>query len=384
MNILRYEPFFDRVLFSYQGELYLTDEKIEPSLQTNLVINKDNPLNGLSAPTRLQIQFTNRCNLACSHCYVSSGKTLPNELSDEAIFDLLAQASKLGILQIEWSGGEPFSRKGLMEMVKIARKYGFEQKLLTNGVAIGRGICEPRKLWKEFCEIQISINSIGDGFNAFVGKNHWLDVSRAVDLLLKFKPKHKKLLLTTTIDRSNIAFLPVIYEYMSGKDVNWRIARQVHNGRSSITEEESDKLLFDSWTILQGLRNQKSKAKILHPFDKITDLNSVWPLEWQTEPGARWFMYINALGNGYPFPYFDGIAELYGGNVLKNSLAQIWKSEAFNYYRSITRRGTKCRNCQLVCQMWSRPFNYFRQRNLSEDPIEHPNCPLLVKQIERR
>ncbi len=376
MNIFRYEPFFDKTLFSYRGEIYVTDEKIDPSLSVNYVTHKDNPSNGLSAPTRLQIQYTNRCNLQCEHCYVSSGKALPNELSDEMIHEILLQASQMGILQIEWSGGEPFSRKGLMDMVKVAGQYGFEQKLLTNGVAIGKSICDYKKLWRFFCEIQISIDNIGDQFNSFVGKNHWCDVDEAVQQLLIHKPKNRRLSLTTTLDQKNIEYLPVIYQYVSQKNVSWKIARQVRNGRSVVAEEQNDELLFESWRMLQSLRGQKSKAKILHPFDKTFGLKSIWPIEWQTEPGARWFMYVSASGDSYPSPYFDGVEEFNGGNVTVDTLEQIWRSKAFDKYRGVTRKKTKCADCSLICQMWSRPFSYFKRRDLFENPIPHPNCSL--------
>jgi MoaA/NifB/PqqE/SkfB family radical SAM enzyme len=298
-------------------------------------------------------------------------------MSDENIRDLLLKAAHFGILQIEWSGGEVFTRKGFMEMVAFAGKCGFEQNVLTNGVAIGKGVVDPKLLWKHFYAIQISVDSVGDGFNKFVGKNHWEDVSRGIELLLMKKPKSRSLSLTTTLDQSNISSLADIYEYVKDKDVTWKIARQVSNGRSVLTEDGSDELLLRSYQDLSALRtNHSSKAQILHPFDKDLGSDSIWPVEWETEPGARWFLYVSCNGDVYPFPYYDGIKEFYGGNVLNDTLFAIWNSTQFNWYRSVTREGTSCSGCKLVCQMWSRPFNYFRNRDLFGNPILHPNCPV--------
>jgi len=376
MEILRHEPFFGQTLFSYYGELYLSDERVENSKTTRFIEHKTCPSNGLSAPTRLQIQFTNRCNLQCPHCYVSSGKPMPGEMTDDQIKALLISAVDFGILQIEWSGGEVFTRRGFLDMVKFARECGFEQNLLTNGVAIGKGVCSPKDLWKYFYAIQISIDNVGEKFNSFVGKNHWQYVSEAVEVLLKNKPKDCHLSLTTTLDKSNIGSLGDIFSFTSDKEVNWKIARQVHNGRSMLVENDSDQLLFSSWERLKLLREKPTRAKIVHPFDK-EESESLWPVEWQTEPGARWFMYVGASGDSYPFPYYDGIKEFHGGNVLQYDLSTIWNSESFDRYRSVTREKTRCNGCNSVCQMWPRPFNYFKNRDLFEDPINHPNCSKL-------
>lgn len=376
-ELFRYEPFMNSYIFSHHGTIHAVDELDQAAGEDVVIVRPTERIeNGLTVPVQVQIQFTNRCNLACPHCYVSSGKPLNNEMSDVQIFDLLNKIRDWGVLQVEWSGGEPFTRRGLLQFAKTANEIGFEQKLLTNGIATGKvpGLAE--ELWQYFYSVQISMDGFSENFDKWVGKGTWNLLTSAIDKLSKLKPKWAELSVTTTLNPANLCDLVPIAGFLDGKVTAWKLARQVLNGRSSITDLESDQTLFRSWDIINKIRKSCNNLVIIHPFDK-DDLNcSLWPIEWHTEPGARWFMYVSANGDCYPFPYYDNKIEFRAGNWLRLELSEVWSSPEFNQFRSVTRATTGCSGCQKVCQLWSRAFNYFRYYNLHEVPIAHPGCPL--------
>lgn len=164
-DLIRYEPFFEKYLFSHQGDLYLVDGPIEPEEGSLIVTRDTHPHNGLSVPTKVQIQVTNRCNLKCPHCYVASGAPLAEELSDSEIQSFLQECQRAGVLQIQWSGGDPFIRKDFLTLVQYAYSLGFEQDILTNGVALGRNSDLAQELWKYVQAVQVSMDGYGENFN---------------------------------------------------------------------------------------------------------------------------------------------------------------------------------------------------------------------------
>jgi radical SAM protein with 4Fe4S-binding SPASM domain len=93
----------------------------------------------------VQWHLTERCNLRCSHCYQTGGKIAELSLAEirevlDEIVDMLAAWSKA--YQVEFSpsfnvtGGEPFLRHDLFEILHDMRSRGFATYLLTNGTLI--------------------------------------------------------------------------------------------------------------------------------------------------------------------------------------------------------------------------------------------------------
>ena len=137
-------------------------------------------------------------------------------------------------------------------------------------------------------------------------------------------------------------------------------------------------MLIVSYNLLQRMRerNVKLPSRVLHPFDKGEqgEEEAILPVEWITEPAARTFLYVSANGNVYPFPYYDGYVEWMSGSIRESSLITLWNSEPFTRMRDVTRERTGCSGCKKICRLWSRWFNYGRNRNLCEPPIDHPTC----------
>lgn len=376
-DLIRFEPYYDSYIFSQNGKIYIIKELPDGDLSNCFIVNRVDkviPYNGLTSPIKVQIQYTNRCNLKCPHCYVNSGMALSDEMKEEDIKTLLLELRDFGVLQIEWSGGEVFTRKNFLDMVIFARDLGFEQSVLTNGYAISKLSIEPSYLWKLFTSIQISINGFNKNFNKWVGKNIWDYVKLSVDNLYISKPVNSLLSITTTLDERNLEDLSLIAEWIDNKDIIWKLGKQILNGRSTLEEEKASELLYLSYGEILKLRS-KFNLNLIHPYDKSEPINNLLPLEWNTEIGARWFMYIKANGDVYPFPYWDGRTEFIAGNVLRDSLDSIWYSNAFNFYRSASREKTKCIKCKLICQMWAKSFSSF-DGDLFKIPKAHPNCPI--------
>jgi len=84
-----------------------------------------------SAPYRLDLALTYRCNNDCSHCYNVAGRNLA-ELSTADWKRVLDRAWKLGIPHIIFTGGEPTLRADLPELIAHAEANGQITGLNTN------------------------------------------------------------------------------------------------------------------------------------------------------------------------------------------------------------------------------------------------------------
>ena len=97
----------------------------------------------LGAPLYIAWQVTNECNLACLHCIEESGpgKAFHDELNDEQVFSVLAQALDLEIPYLSFSGGEPMIHPRFFDMVEyVCGRHG-QLKIETNGHYLGPENC---------------------------------------------------------------------------------------------------------------------------------------------------------------------------------------------------------------------------------------------------
>ncbi|MEW5744952.1 MAG: radical SAM protein [Nitrospirota bacterium] len=93
----------------------------------------------------VQWHLTERCNLSCRHCYQTGGRS--DELSLHEITDVVSEAAEMfgdwaeaygiGIApSFTLTGGEPFLRPDLAQVLETIADRGFELFLLSNGTMI--------------------------------------------------------------------------------------------------------------------------------------------------------------------------------------------------------------------------------------------------------
>lgn len=86
-----------------------------------------------SSPLVAHLGVTLACNFACSHCYSSSGKRAPGELSLTEIQAIVDALFDMGCMKLVLGGGEPFVRKDLAAVVAYANARGVDTFVHTNG-----------------------------------------------------------------------------------------------------------------------------------------------------------------------------------------------------------------------------------------------------------
>ncbi|MDD5458716.1 MAG: radical SAM protein [Phycisphaerae bacterium] len=118
-----------------------------------------------SGPLRLLFwESTIKCNLACAHCRrLESNESAGKDMSTKQAKDLIEQLAQLGRSQstmpiLVFSGGEPFCRDDIFELVGYADSLGLGCALATNGTLIDDKLAQ----WiKDSCIARVAISLDG-------------------------------------------------------------------------------------------------------------------------------------------------------------------------------------------------------------------------------
>src|SRR6516164_10025342 len=91
-----------------------------------------------SHPLALIAEITHRCPLHCVYCSNPLEMArVESELATANWVRVFQEASKLGVLHLHLTGGEPLARPDLVELVAAAQKAGLYTNLITSGLGLG-------------------------------------------------------------------------------------------------------------------------------------------------------------------------------------------------------------------------------------------------------
>jgi radical SAM protein with 4Fe4S-binding SPASM domain len=150
-------------------------------------------------PSSATVEVTARCNARCGYCYLQDCSF--KELSTEQLCAAIDKLSKSGVFHLHVSGGEPFLRPDILDVLSFAFDHGiFQCTLFSNGILLNNKhrefIVKNRDFFRD---IQMSVFShvpeINDRFlgvpgafdaileNALFFKKNGLRVALALSLL---------------------------------------------------------------------------------------------------------------------------------------------------------------------------------------------------------
>ena len=175
-------------------------------------------MNNFSLPKVVIMELTYNCNHRCIFCSCPwENKNTYNkysELSTEEIFSNINVLKKYGVQHITLSGGEPFLRKDLEDIIKYINSQKLSASIITNGLLLND---TKLKMLKKY-DIQLSISVPGiKTFKQHTGVDH-------VKEILKTFQKAKKMGLATvanvTVTKLNLKELykNIAYPIINGAD----------------------------------------------------------------------------------------------------------------------------------------------------------------------
>ncbi|MEM2105492.1 MAG: radical SAM protein [Candidatus Bathyarchaeia archaeon] len=93
----------------------------------------------LNAPLDVEWEITNSCNLRCRHCYVAAAEKLERELDTNEALKLIGELDKIGVTDITISGGEPFLRRDLWQIIEEIKSRRIPFIIYTNATLLNEG-----------------------------------------------------------------------------------------------------------------------------------------------------------------------------------------------------------------------------------------------------
>lgn len=103
-------------------------------------------------PSKLTFELTYRCNLRCAMCPIqlakehgadeSSRLNGASELSLDEIRALMASAAGMGIRSVVLTGGEPFLRRDLIDIIRCVKSHGLDCTVLSNGMLVDADVAQ--------------------------------------------------------------------------------------------------------------------------------------------------------------------------------------------------------------------------------------------------
>jgi radical SAM protein with 4Fe4S-binding SPASM domain len=171
-----------------------------------------------SAPYRMDLAVTYRCNNNCSHCYNARSRNFP-ELDTNAWKQVLEKIWNAGIPHVVFTGGEPTLRNDLPELIAYASELGMISGINTNGRKLKDKAFVEALIKAGLDHVQITLEShdpaIHDEMVAAPGA--WQDTTAGLRTVLQYPQLY--VMTNTTLLRTNSQFLKQTMEFLHEMNV---------------------------------------------------------------------------------------------------------------------------------------------------------------------
>ncbi len=287
-------------------------------------------------------EVTRKCQLKCLMCYSDSGEAEINELSQEKILDCFGQALELGANMISLTGGEPFLRKDLPQILIKAVDIGFEGIFIpTNGLITSKILPKLEKI-RENITLGISLDgSTPELNNAIRMPGSYYE---AIDSIKAAKELMIPTIILMTITKTNYHDVPKMLQLAKDLGVEQlALRRAIPSGRGLENYEQicpTPQQSYDAW---KSTKNSSIDVKFYDPIANVC--NEVEDIEFGGCTAGTSGFVILSNGDVVPCPELRVVV----GNISTKSLADIWHSEALNNLRN---RNNLVGQCGLCHSKW--------------------------------
>jgi PqqA peptide cyclase len=301
-----------------------------------------------ATPIGLLAELTHRCPLGCPYC--SNPIALEDrtqELDSPTWARVFQQAAELGVLQLHLSGGEPASRRDLVEITRAAHDAGLYTNLITSGIGLDAARLHALKA-AGLDHVQLSMqdadSSSADHIAGYPGAHQRKRTFAAAVNELGFP-----LTINAVIHRANIGRIAAIFEMAVALGAQRvEVAHTQYYGwalrnRNALmpTRAQVDRAMQD----VAALRPRYADRLVIDLV--IPDYYARRPKPCVGGWGQR---SLNVTPSGLVLPCHAAqtIPGLEFWSVRDHSLREIWEdSPAFNAFRGTGWMSEPCRTCEF-------------------------------------
>ncbi|TSK03827.1 MAG: radical SAM protein [Geobacter sp.] len=363
----------------------------------------------LAYPISLNVMFSNDCQPNCAYCF-AKGHCVPEGklLSTERWKELLREAKGLGIDQVTLSGGDPLLRKDALQLIEemialemlftLSTKCHITEEIADSLVAID--MTQPVNQYVR--EIQLSMDPDEPTADRLAGSpGYYNRAVRSIRNLLKrgFNLRVKSVVTALTA--------PHVYEWVEElQDMGVRqISIAAYNssltgntdkmflgteGRNSILEQcrqariDFPEIDLSTAGLEQGERSwdRYSEPLVPLPGEDQGIADKIRLCREEGRYGAHSSMTITPDGKVMLYDTVPRDEMLFVGDVSKDSIAEVWNSDAlrnFAHPRSEQFKGAACYDCKDLAKCQSKAGYCFREAYFKSGTVFVPpaECPMI-------
>jgi len=298
-----------------------------------------------SAPYRMDLALTYRCNNDCSHCYNARSRRFP-EMSVDQWKKVIDKVWDLRIPHIVFTGGEPTLYNGLGELVAYAEEKGLITGLNTNGRKLADKEFLNELVAAGLDHVQITVESHDSAIHdsMVAAKGAWAETISGLKNVLdsRLYVMTNTTLLTdnkNTIHKT-LGFLADLGVPTIGLNALIYAGRGAEVG-SGLHEEELPPLLEDARAMIQS----NGQRLIWYTPTQYCHFN---PLQLDLGvkgcTAALYNMCVEPNGDVIPCQsYYHSL-----GNLLQTSWEDIWENPIALSLRNRTNIPEGCKNCDYL------------------------------------
>ncbi len=325
-----------------------------------------------SAPYRMDLALTYRCNNDCPHCYNARPRNY-KELDTQSWRDILDQLWDYGIPHIVFTGGEPTIRSDLCELIAHAEKNGQITGINTNGRRLKDREFVKRLVDAGLDHVQITIESHNPSIHdeMVAARGAWEQTVSGLNNVLE-SPLF--VMTNTTMLKANSLYLAETLNFLANISVpTIGLNALIYSGKgknvgTGIKESELSPLL-ETARSLTGKNNQRLIWYTPTQYCNFDPMQLELGVKGCT--AALYNMCIEPDGGVLPCQSY--YVQL--GNILSDDWDSIWNHDLAVSLRERKNIPDKCCNCVLLsecgggCPLYFQHVNDSKKREGSADSI---------------
>jgi len=311
---------------------FLDVEKVEPFTQE------------LSAPLRMDMALTFKCQNKCVHCYAGGPHETP-ELTTEQWKEVIDRLQQVGVFILTFTGGEPTLREDLPELLLYGETKGMVTGLITNGRRLAdKAYVETlEKTGLDFIQVTLESHkpSIHDLMTATKGS--WKETVAGIKNTI---PTQIYATTNTTLSKYNAPnFLETVDFLKKLAVAGFGCNSLIYSGKAEAISEDFALPLETLRELLPKIREKADQLGLKFLWYTPTQYCRLDPVKLglgvKSCTAAMINMCIGPNGDAYPCQsYFESL-----GNVLKDDWQRIWNHPLAVRIRKREYVEPKCRDC---------------------------------------
>jgi radical SAM protein with 4Fe4S-binding SPASM domain len=321
-------------------------EKIDPV--TFLEIEKEEPFTyQYSAPLRMDLALTFRCQNDCVHCYAGGPHETP-ELTTAQWKSVIDKLSEIGVFILTFTGGEPTLREDLPELLLYAQIKGMVTGLITNGRKLkGKSYVDVlEKSGLDFVQVTLESHKpeVHDLMTSEVGS--WSETVAGIKNAVQ---SQIYVSTNTTLSKHNAPDFLSTVDFIKGLGVDaFGCNSLIYSGKAPSASQEFALSIEDLKTLLPKIRDKAHLIGLKFLWYTPTQYCHLDPVQLGLGVKTCTAAMINACvgpnGDVYPCQsYFESL-----GNILTEPWEKIWHHPLAEKLRGRDYVEQKCKDCSQL------------------------------------